>query len=260
MHMLLLAGQHTSFSAAAAAAASVWCCAGQCSTAHSCVYLICTWEALVDCWPVLDGAASALSASAYMAAAAPAFVSLALALLRHPTADSDEKGLVVDTTGSLFCCLEFEVVQAMEARGAANQHQTMFGSTDAGSQMMRSQELPLLLAICSAVYAQHAYTHTIGKAGGFPAPKPAAATAADAGAAATVPKFHINLLRALQVTGIVKLPGSLTNSHVLSVMNTSCNSLQSLMVYTIHNTGEFRSSSSSSIAAAGTLLLRYRCL
>jgi hypothetical protein len=215
-------------------------------------WLLNTWEVLVGCWPAEDGTASPLSASACIAAAAPAFVSLASAVLRDPTADSNKKGLAVFTTKSLCSCLELEYMEAAAATGAANQHQTLLSSTDVGRQMMQSEELPMLLAVCSAVCAQQAYTSANGKAGGFTASQnSAAAAAADAAAdaAVAVPKFHSNLLRDLQVTGTVKLPEIVDNGRLLKFMLICCRTLQHLMVSTMYSAGQVGSSSSSSATA-----------
>jgi hypothetical protein len=219
-------------------------------------WLLATWETFVNCWPERDGAASALSASGRIAAAAPAFVSLALAVLRHPTiADSLKKGFAVDKASFLCSCLELEVMQAIAARGPASQHQTLFNSTEAGSQMMQSQELPMLLAVCSAACAQDAYTRANGKAGGFPATKKgAAAAAAGAESAVAVLEFHSNLLKYLQVTGGIKLPAKLEDSEVLEFMNCSCTSLQNLMVFTLNSTCQVGSSSSAAAVTAAAAL------
>jgi hypothetical protein len=216
------------------------------------IWLVSTWDALDDCWPVYNGTSSPLSASACMSAAPPAFVSLAVAVLQDPAAGIDHKGLVIERAISLCNCLRLEALHAIAVGGAANQHQTLFSSTEAGRQMMQSKELPMLLATCSAACAQHAYACADGKAGAFPAAKnaAAAAAAADAAEAAIVPKYHSNLLKALQVTGDVKFPGSCKNSHVLDFMNSSCTSLQTVMTFTAHSTWQVGSSSTAAAVLA----------
>jgi hypothetical protein len=217
------------------------------------VWLLCMWEALVMCWFVPDTAASALTASPCMAAAAAAFVSLAAAVLRSPRMDSTSRTFAVDKSVSLFRCIDEEMEAVATARSAAKQ-QMLTSKLDAavGGQLLQSRDYLSLLAACHAVCAQQVHSRTRAKASAFPAASQdtAAAAAAATGGSAAAPAASNKLLRELGIAEPLLAPHMHDDDDVVLLMHGSCTALQHVVQCMLRNAGHVSSAAPSSSSGA----------
>jgi hypothetical protein len=227
----------------------------QTEAAHSpplLTWLLCMWETLVLCWPTGSYmAAMALSCSARMAAAAPAFASLAAAMLRSPRIDSRSKTSAVDKAGCLFTCMQQEALE----RFGFTQQQAVPTSNLAvvSTQLLESEDFVMLQCICTAVCAQHVHASTRGKAGTFASSaryRAAAAAAGNADTAGTVPKHHRRLLRELAIGEDIALLQRFGNKDVVSLIHSICSAIRHVMMFKLHSTDGASSSSVTAAAAA----------
>jgi hypothetical protein len=174
-----------------------------------------------------------------LAAAAPAFASLAVAVLRSPDTDDDCKRAVVVVTGVLCTCIDVEVAAAKAAaKQAGDPHATnKLLDVALGGELLASADFAVLLAAYSAMCLQHLQDTADGQTLGDPASATntaaAAGVEADAEAAADARAANScsKLLRVLGVPGDIPVPSSYRNKNMWQLLQFSCTAAQQVVAF-----------------------------
>jgi hypothetical protein len=133
--------------------------------------LLFTWEVLTECFCFSSQAASALSASPRLSTAAPAFASLAVAVLQDPDTNcciDDCKAAALISTGMLCTSIDIEIAAAKAAAKQAGDPHLISKVLGAalGGELLASADFAVLLAayrqcVCSTCATRQMGRHLV---------------------------------------------------------------------------------------------------